>query len=181
MINYRGVSRCSCDMRRAIEITTHRETTPTQIHRKSEIIWSFSDTTLRHQTFKRSELKDRTTVGGDTSEFVRRILSMPLAVSSRNFQAQHSSRPARILCQSSASRGSYKSPRQIDITGQANRHKAPVAINCPLTSMFECQLEKKGLKMVVNALVIQTVFLLAMAATAAYCWIKVLFPPARLD
>ena len=96
-INHRGVSRCSCDMRRAIEITTHRETTPTQIHRKSEIIWSFSDTTLRHQTFKRSELKDRTTVGGDTSEFVRRLLSMPLAVTSRNLQAQHSSRPARIL------------------------------------------------------------------------------------
>jgi hypothetical protein len=77
--------------------------------------------------------------------------------------------------------GPYKSPRQIDITGQANRHKAPVAINCPLTSMFECQLEKKGLKMAVNALVIQTIFLLAMAATVAYCWIKVLFPPARLD
>ena len=144
IINYRGVSRCSCDMRRAIEITTHRETTPTQIHKKSEIIWSFSDTPLRHQTFKRSELKDRTTVGGDTSEFIRPILSIPPAVSSRNFQAQHSFRLARILCQSSASRGGpYKSPRQTDITGQANRHKVPVAINCPLTSMFECQLEKK--------------------------------------
>jgi hypothetical protein len=47
--------------------------------------------------------------------------------------------------------------------------------------MFECQLEKKGLKMAVNALVVQTIFLLAMAATVAYCWIKVLFPPARLD
>jgi hypothetical protein len=43
--------------------------------------------------------------------------------------------------------------------------------------MFECQLSKKGLKMAVNALVIQTIFLLATAATAAYCWIKVLFPP----
>jgi len=36
--------------------------------------------------------------------------------------------------------------------------------------------------MAVNAhLVIQTILLLAMAGTAAYCWIKVLFPPARLD
>jgi hypothetical protein len=121
MINYRGVSRCSCDIRRAIEITTHRETTPTQIHKKSEIIWSFSDTTLRHQTFKRSELKDRTTVGGDTSEFVRRILSMPLAVSSRNFQAQHSSRPARILCQSSASRG----PLQVTSPNRHHRTSKP--------------------------------------------------------
>jgi hypothetical protein len=90
--------------------------------------------------------------------------------------------PREYCGQSRASPGPYKSPRQIDITGQANRRNAPVAINCPLTGMFECQLEKKGLKMAVNAhLVIQTILLLAMAGTAAYCWIKVLFPPARLD
>src|SRR6202140_5329225 len=124
MINYRGVSRCSCDMRRAIEITTHRETTPTQIHKKSEIIWSFSDTTLRHQTFKRSELKDRTTVGGDTSEFVRRILSMPVAVSSQNFQAQHSSRPARIVRPNKHQPVVSTITSPIDITGQANRRNA---------------------------------------------------------
>jgi hypothetical protein len=94
-------------------------------------------------------------------------------------RAQHSSRLARIPRPIKRQPGA---PRQIDITGQANRHNAPVAINCPLTGVFECQLEKKELKMAVNAhLVIQTILPLAMAGTVAYCWINVLFPAARLD
>jgi hypothetical protein len=48
--------------------------------------------------------------------------------------------------------------------------------------MFEGELEKKGLKMAAaDAHLVQTILLLAMAGTVAYCWIRVLFPAARLD
>jgi len=47
----------------------------------------------------------------------------------------------------------YNSPRQMDITGRVNRPTAPVSIKCPLTGMFENQLDQRDLKWQLQTLI----------------------------
>jgi hypothetical protein len=86
---------------------------------------------------------------------------------------------ANIAADQAPAQEPSNSPRQMDITGRVNRPTAPVSIKCPLTGMFENQLDQRGFKMAAaNAHLVQTILLLAMAGTVAYCWIRVLFPAA---